>query len=103
MESTSMMGTQKTVVYFDNYGAKLRSETTGGGIDLTIITDGSIFYTLNHTNKTYTEASSSDDFDSSSTESDFEEMGKIAVDIIANKKKDYPKIIRIPPMLIGKQ
>jgi len=35
-------------------------------------------------------------------EIDFEEIGKTAVDIIANSKKEYVKVIKVPPVLIRK-
>ena len=33
-------------------------------------------------------------------EIDFEEIGKTAVDIIANSKREYIKVIKVPPVLI---
>lgn len=77
MDSKSSYGNSVTTVYFDDYGSKLRSETTGNGMIMTIIINGNISYTLNHSNKTYTEDLDTDDSDNIATLEDYKEYGEV--------------------------
>lgn len=94
MESESSYGNSTTTVYFDEYGAKLRSETVAIGMTMTIIMDGNESYTLNHSNKTYTKEVDTEDNNHIASLEDYKEYGEvIGSEKILGKTCDIVKTI----------
>lgn len=55
MESENFYGKSKSIIYFQDYGNKIKTESEGLGFKMTIIVNGNKTITLNHVDKTYFE------------------------------------------------